>query len=517
MIQKITKYLADYNFTSCFKPDLCNKYYIYSGYIDTNRYGNIEIELFFKKDILTFPIAIIGEKSINIFKAYHFPHMSKTSLGLDLCYHDNSIVFDTTNIPDSIKFVMNSLKQILDTVQEDDMNEIIPEFNSYWDIHKTYFCNFENDIPSYVIQDGDWLRETKVYNENCIPIFFIERIPNIQGINWPPKTHEDIIEWIQDDAISKEIKRKQKLFLDITLIIYTQNEKQLFGIHFIYQNEIKKSKHKSRTQKKQFLNKYDTIRFWVENVTRKNLLQSNLNESFPDLSDYDIALVGGGTIGSNLLQQLIRFGAGFSIEHKIAIIDNDDYMPENYSRHILSFSSFGKNKALELKKSILTSNPLINIESFSDTISKYSLDTFNIIIDTTGEENVTDFINKMHKSLDCNTVLIISWIKTDGKEVNCLIIPDTKATCHECFKHSEFYFRKDIPENFPKRNSCSSVYVPFPIIVSQQAASLTSRVLLDFVNNKIHNTMLYTQDLKTGLISYNKIEPYKDCPICSEN
>ena len=517
MIKEITRCLADYNFTSCFKPDLCNKYYIYSGYINTDYYGNVEIELFFLKDILTFPIAIIGEESKSFFKAYHFPHMSITSLGLDLCYHDNSIVFDTTNIQGSIKFVMDSLKQILNTVQKDDMKEIIPEFKSYWDGDKTYFCNFEKAIPNFVLRDNSWLIEPKVYNENCIPIFEIESVPKIQGINWPPETKDDIIKWIQNEKISKEIRRKEKLFLDTTIVFYTQKEQLLFGIHFIYKKDIKAIKHKTEAQKKSFLNKYDTVRFWVDNVTRKQLLQSNIDSSFPDLSNYDIALIGGGTIGSNLLQQLVRLGAGNTVNHKIAIIDADDYMPENYSRHTLPFSSFGKNKAYELKKSILTSNPLINIESFSSSITKYSFNTFNIIIDTTGEENVTDYINRKYKTLDNKTVLIISWIRTDGKEVNCLIIPNTQAPCHECFKYSNHYFRKDIPEDFPKRNSCSSVFVPFPIIVSQQAALLTCRVLLDFENNKINNTMFYTQDIESGLISYNKIGLYKDCPVCSKN
>ncbi len=517
MIKLITRYLADYNFISCFKPDLCNKYFIYSGYIDTMHYGNVEIELFFKKDILTFPIAIIGEKSTSFFKAYHFPHMSITSLGLDICYHDNSIVFDTTNIQGSVKFVIDSLKQILNNVQEDDMDEIIPEFKSYWDGDKNYFCNFEKGIPALVFRENNWLRETKIYNENCIPIFEIESVPNIQGINWPPETRDDIIEWIQNEKVSKEIKRKAKLFLDTTIVFYTRKEQLLFGIHFIYKSEIKVIKHKNEAQRKAFLNKYDTVRFWVDNITRKKLLQSNIDSSFPDLSNYDIALVGGGTIGSNLLEQLVRLGAGNTVNHKIAIIDNDIYMPENYSRHTLSFSSFGKNKAVELKNNILSSNSFINIESFSYSITNYSLDTFNMIIDTTGEENITDYINRKYKTLDNQTVLIMAWIRTDGKEVNCLIIPNTKAPCHECFKYSKFYFRKNIPENFPKRNSCSSVYVPFPIIVSQQAALLTCKVILDFVNNKISNTMFYTQDIESGLITYNKIELYEDCPICSEN
>lgn len=517
MIKQVTRYLADYNFTSCYKPNLCNKYYIFSGHIDTLHYGNVEIELFFKKDILTFPIAIIEEKSKSFFKAYHFPHMSITRLGLDICYHDNSIVFDTTNIQGSIKFVMDSLKQTLNTVHEDDMEEIIPEFKSYWDGVKTYFCNFEQDIPAYALIDGNWLKETKIYNENCIPIFEIESIPNIKSINWPPETRDDIIKWIKDEKISKEIKRKANLLLDTTIVFYSRKEQLFFGIQFLYKKEIKAIRHKAEAQRKTFLDKYNTVRFWVDNVTRKQILQSNIKASFPDLSNYDIALVGGGTIGSNLLQHLVRLGAGNTVNHKIAIIDNDIFMPENYSRHILSFSTFGKNKAIELRNNILSSNPLINIESFSYSITEYTLDTFNIIIDTTGEENVTDYINRKYKSLDNKTVLIISWIRTDGKEVNCLIIPNTKAPCHECFKYTNFYFRKNIPESFPRRNSCSSVYVPFPIIVSQQAALLTCRVLLDYINNKIENTMFYTQDIESGLISLNKIEPHEDCPICSEN
>ena len=85
------------------------------------------------------------------------------------------------------------------------------------------------------------------------------------------------------------------------------------------------------------------------------------------------------------------------------------------------------------------------------------------------------------------------------------------------YGYGTWFKANDIPEDFPKRNSCSSVFVPFPIIVSQQAALLTCRVLLDFLNNKIDNTMFYTQDIESGLISYDKIGLYKDCPVCSKN
>ena len=75
MIEIITRYLSEYNFSPVFKSD--NYYhYIYSGKIETSRFGDVSIDLVFSKDgIISFPTAYINEKSREKFTPFHFPHL----------------------------------------------------------------------------------------------------------------------------------------------------------------------------------------------------------------------------------------------------------------------------------------------------------------------------------------------------------------------------------------------------------------------------------------------------------
>ena len=155
MIEIITRYLSEYNFSPVFKSD--NYYhYIYSGKIETSRFGDVSIDLVFSKDgIISFPTAYINEKSREKFTPFHFPHLDDNWV---LCYHDNSIVFDIVNIKSSIDIIFTNIKYIFNNVCFDDMNEIIPEFKSYWAVTKTYFSHFTN-IPEFVSKENLWFKE----------------------------------------------------------------------------------------------------------------------------------------------------------------------------------------------------------------------------------------------------------------------------------------------------------------------------------------------------------------------
>ena len=523
MIIDITRILHNYNFFSFFDPDNCSKYYVYQGGIETKKYKTIEINLYFDKNIITFPRAVITKNSSVFFQPYHCPHISETSLGLDICYHDNSIIFDTTNIESMIQFVLRSIKEVLDSIKKDDMSEIIPEFKSYWCSSETYFSRFSNEIPEYIHKNGVWLLQSKSSNYDSIPVFTLQKIPTIANCTWPITTFDNLDEWIKDIAITQQIKKKIICNLKdckqtTSFVFHVTNNNLFFGLTFLYFDPIlTTSKRLHLSTVNHLFNNHKIKRFWIEDVDEQKLIMSNAKSSFPNLSNYNIAIIGGGTIGSNLICNLVRLGAGSSTEHELSIIDNDEYMPENYSRHILPFKSFGKNKATEIANYIKENNPDINIKPFTRSITQYKLERFNIVIDVTGEENITDYINKKVRNTQGEIILLICWIRTDGSVVECLIIPNKASACHECFKYTKYYIGKSIPQDFPRRNSCSSVYIPFPVMTSQYAALLVNRVLLDYITHKITSTTYYKQNIEIGTIEITNIDKRKDCNVCSKN
>ncbi len=522
MIEIITKYLSEYHFSPVFRPDNYHNY-IYSGQIKTSQFGDVSIDLYFNKDgIFSFPTAYINESSREKFCPFHFPHLDDS---WELCYHDNSIIFDITNIKQSIDIIFINIKYIFDNICFDDMKEIIPEFKSYWAVTKTYFSHFSN-IPNAVIKERLWFKEPASISPDIIKVYFLEEIPSIKECNWPINNLIDLSNWIKNKNIINEIERTLRLNLrdkkeKINFIFYVKKENYFFGLSFIYKTPLLKQKQPKRLHDNTInliIHKHEVERFWIDNIIDKDLVYSNLPTDFPTLENLKIALIGAGTIGSNLSSMLVRLGAGITKDKQLAIIDSDIYKPENYSRHILPFSDFGKDKARAVASELKRGNPYLNIESFSESIEKYHLDQFDIIIDSTGEENVTDYINQKYFESKLNAVFIVSWIHITGEKVESLIIPNRTKPCYKCFKLNNLVPRNHVTTDLPKRNGCSSVFAPFPIMLSVNAALLTIRVLLDYLQGKIQTTTLYSQKIyENNQIEKQLIDFSKDCDICLKN
>ena len=522
MIEIITKCLLKYNFSPVFKSDNYN-YFIYSGEIETSRFGDVSIDLYFPKNgIFSFPIAYINEKSRKNFSPFHFPHLDDNWI---LCYHDNSIIFDIENIEQSVDIIIKNIKYIFDNVDFDDMNEIIPEFKSYWNVSYTSFSHFAT-IPEIVIKKGKWISEPEYITPDIIKIFFLDELPSIKECNWPINSLEDLSIWIHDINIIREIEKTIRLNLrekkdKIDFLFYAKKEKYFFGITFVFREPLLQYEHQKRLHNSTLntlIYNHKVIRFWVENIIDKDLVYSNLPSNFPTLENYKIAVIGAGTIGSNLCSMLVKLGAGIIKEKQLAIVDPDIYMPENYSRHILPFMDFGAEKAKAVSLELKRSNPYLNIESFTDSVEEYHLEQFDIIIDSTGEENVTDYLNHKIFNQKNNAIFIASWIHITGEKVETLIIPDRNSPCHQCYKLKNHTLRNYNTNNLPKRNGCSSVFVPFPIMLSLNAALLTVRVLFNYLQGEIKTTTLYSQKIyENNQIEKKIIDFSEDCNVCLKN
>lgn len=115
-------------------------------------------------------------------------------------------------------------------------------------------------------------------------------------------------------------------------------------------------------------------------------IDNKLNARQNGITDHSIGegvFIGYGTLGSNIVDNLLREGA----LSKITVIDNDVYNPHNYSRHVLPESYIGRNKAISFKHFYSQVAGLklraINKDylSLTDKERKAILDTANIIID----------------------------------------------------------------------------------------------------------------------------------------
>lgn len=509
-MEKIAAFLLEKGFVYSSQKDFASYISYFSGVVETTKYGHIPIVLYFDTRIDDFPMAQLGKKIQSNFEPFHNPHIEKNYF---ICYKDNSVVFDKNRIEDSMNFVFSQIKHVLDDYDKDDMSEILKEWKSYWCGGCTYYTTIEN-IPDALSFSNRFLYETQNCNFQDIKVIKISEIPSIKDCAWPIENILDLLNWIKNDYLKKEIESyiknniKYKMKTS-TIAIYSKKEKMMFAISFIFNNSlfnIKKHHLNNASVDSVYEGNVFVKRFWIDIVNNKILQQSNVNPNLMSLEDKQISLIGAGTIGSNLAQILIRLGAGSINEKPLIIVDNDTYEPENFTRHILPFESFGKNKAKELAKFLKFSNPLLNICPLEKSIYNYDLQASEFIIDATGEDCVTNYLNSLLFERKTNAILIISWVHVDGKYVSSLIIPENNCVDYTAVCEREFGKKTSEKMLLPQRNSCSSIYVPFPIMLSQYAALLTTKCILDYMDNKTKKTTLYTQNTQTGEIQIKVFE-----------
>lgn len=509
-IEEITTYLSEKGFVYTMQKDSASYIISFSGTIETKKYDFVPIILHFDTRIDDFPIAQLRSEIQASFEPFHNPHIEKEFF---ICYKDNSVVFDKNQIEESMDFVFSQIKHVLDDYEKDDMTEILKEWKSYWYPADTYYTTCVK-IPDALESRNKFLVETKNIDFPEIKVIKIPEVPSIKNCNWPIETVSSLFAWLQNDIQEKEIELYIKRNLKYkrktsTIAIYSEKEEMMFAISFTFTSSafnIKKHHLNNTSIDLVYKSKVAVKRYWIDIINNQILQQSNVNPNFLSLEDKKISLIGAGTIGSNLAQILIRLGAGSLQNKPFVIVDYDTFEPENFTRHVLPFESFGKSKAIELANYLRWLNPLLEITYEAKSVYNYDLDNTDFIIDTTGEDCVTNYLNTVHFDKKNNSVLIISWVHVDGLYVSSLIIPGKNCADYTTVYKNQFSNTSTDRISLPSRNSCSSIYVPFPIMLSQYAALLTTKCIRDYMNNKINKTTLYTQNTQTGEIQIKYFE-----------
>ncbi len=108
-----------------------------------------------------------------------------------------------------------------------------------------------------------------------------------------------------------------------------------------------------------------------------------------------ILLIGAGCLGSSIAEILVRAGV-----NKITVMDHDIFTVGNLSRHVLNMDDIGKVKECALCNHLNKLNPHATIKSISkrlewdDGTLNVNIDDFDLVIDTTGENEVLDILQK---------------------------------------------------------------------------------------------------------------------------
>jgi len=99
------------------------------------------------------------------------------------------------------------------------------------------------------------------------------------------------------------------------------------------------------------------------------------------LKNYSVCVVGCGGLGGYIIEMLGRLGIGHIIS-----VDGDVFEESNLNRQLLSdTSSLGINKAIKAKERMATVNPLIEVKSVTERLSKENgksiINGANVVVD----------------------------------------------------------------------------------------------------------------------------------------
>ncbi|NQT56990.1 MAG: ThiF family adenylyltransferase [Desulfobacteraceae bacterium] len=282
------------------------------------------------------------------------------------------------------------------------------------------------------------------------------------------------------------------------------------------------------------------IRCVVERID-SDRLQKRIGYDCRELKNKKICIIGCGSLGSHIAFYLSRSGI-----EKLTLIDNDELLPENVSRHLCGMNEINQDKVQVVARRIEGHFPHVRIETRNDMFHQVFIDnpeaiySSDLIISATANTALERRINKIQiESPECPPVLY-SWIEPYGIASHAVLIINGKGGCFDCclnrdnlrYIFSVAEFRED---NFTLQEAgCQTSYTPYSALEADQASSIATRLALAYLNGEVYSSTRYVWlgdlnimkniNVARNLIyktaaSYSlhkvPIERQQDCPYCT--
>lgn len=469
------------------------------------------------------------------------PHLSPDGM---LCYiAHGSYVFDWFNAPAQTVACVDRAEKVLNDVLSDRLTEdLADEFFVYW--RPTRHCVYDfdqirfslgqvkayahghgNDAIAFITDDKErafqkcailgWKRP-----EHQISLIGVKsRVrPLPDQKSWPPNNVQSVLTWLRRldsrcaRAVDKGLLIAYKSQSPMALVVV---ESPRVTYAFIVNFSRPAVRHKLNTHRPA-LYKHAVHRAKVHRIDEHYMATRNLPGE-KSLAGRKIALVGCGTIGGYLAEMLVKAGAGTS-GGVLKLVDNDELGPQNIGRHRLGFPSLFKKKSEQLKIELQRCHPSAKVDAVVDDARNIILEGFDLLIDATGEQSLTEWLTWKHASM---LPILACWVEGPGLAVRALIKALPDHACSRCIsrKPESETFRVFVktPETVLKGHGCEDLYVPFPVSASVQAAALAMEMVQSWSDD------IVSPNLRTRILDVNRTVHFTDgtpprtdgCPACN--
>ncbi|WP_407449992.1 ThiF family adenylyltransferase [Fibrobacter sp.] len=498
--------LAAWNFIPCSGSFSAE----FEGPIESSTFGTVIVKLLFDNQCCTeFPRACLARQYDGLcFRKV--PHVEEDG---GLCYlQKGELVFDACRPYDMVGVIVDQITEcILDLPKEKYGEEFSKELISYWQCD---YCARIMDIGKATLKLIEGNATSPSYS--C-PIYPLSGTIDLSAIEFPFRTMNDLLAFGKASMGKRAFKRYRNT------VLWGGYSSKNFAIAFRKNATILGlivSPSRSGN-----LN----CRYFAEETENKIFSRNVSMENSAPLMDKRILVVGCGTLGSNLLPMLVKSGAGF--KNPLTIVDPDKYKEENFSRHYLGLESQGVNKARAMKTVLenqvkgdsraLCRNFRIDAieDSFEKSFKPKQDFPFDIVLDTTGDESFSEYLNRFLAQLPKMPLYICGYIYGRSKAVCASVIGSSKKACLRCEKKyvEENGVLPVLGKEDQTRGTCNDVFIPFPITASIAAANLMMTALFRSLKATEEESLFWFQTCANNV--WNAMEcvtiPKDDsCPAC---
>lgn len=248
----------------------------------------------------------------------------------------------------------------------------------------------------------------------------------------------------------------------------------------------------------------------------------NRNLSFRDLFNKRVTIIGCGAIGSFVAQSMVRLGAGTGSIGVLKLIDPDVLAPENLGRHLLGYPALLQPKAEALKEELKRQFP----HSKVDALTKSAFDDpalfgAELIIDATGEEAVSEYLNELSLVRKSRVPVLHVWIRGNGEAVQALWNEKKGLACYRCLlvPDSNQHRKERLPllKKEPERRTMGCrAFTPYAVSAPMQAAALATDMVCGWLQGNPSPTFR-TRSLETAdvfVLKNQNLTKIKGCPAC---
>ncbi|MGL4528001.1 MAG: ThiF family adenylyltransferase, partial [Aestuariivirga sp.] len=244
-----------------------------------------------------------------------------------------------------------------------------------------------------------------------------------------------------------------------------------------------------------------------------------------NLKGKKILLIGCGTIGGFLAQQLAQSGAGAGKGY-LTLADSETLKTANLGRHLLGVPYLDRNKAEACAEFLNSQLPGLAIEPHAGDARKMRtpLSAYDIVIDATGEEALSLALNaRAVGGRPQSPAHLFVWLLGNGAAAQAILTGEPDKACLKCLKPTlggepRFRILREPGELEVGSNlSCSDPhYIPFPVSRSVAAAALACDLVLDWANGQPgHRLRNHIFDQKAAFQSASSSPaPSRACPEC---